>query len=149
LFKLVSFGIVWSFAMWYGYESYSNTKTLGKSIISMFHLLRVGICENRKSIGEIVSEEAIFAENNAQDFSMFLWENHEILGLESDLIDSYNAFLKNSEMSSGCVCDEGIVELERAFKEAVCENQAAIKSKYISFITLCSAVLAVFTIVLV
>ncbi len=145
---LLAFSI-WVIVLWFSLDSYSYSKKLSQAIIKMFHLLRVGICENRMSIDEIVKSESVFFDNGASDFSLFLWENHEALGIKAELIDSYNAFCRDSRTASGQVCDEGIVAIEKEFKAALSANQTELRSKCISFITVCTAVFAVTVILMV
>ncbi len=149
MLKFLVPGLGWFLALWYFYDIYSEVKTLSCAVINMFHYLKVGICENRQSIREIIGQEEIFSSNGADDFSMFLWENHEKLGISSELIDTYNAFTKESEFCAGQVCEDGIIALEREFKTALIENQSSIKNKMISFVTVCTALLAVLIILLV
>lgn len=141
--------LMWVLTIWYLYDSYIDISSLCRAVINMFHHLKVGICENRRSVGEIIATESVFDDNGAQDLSLFLWENHERLGISCDLIDSYNAFFKESELSSANVCEEGITLLESEYKEALSESLVQIKKKYISFFTICTAAFAVIILLLV
>ena len=141
--------LMWILAIWYLYDSYVYISSLCKAVINMFHHLKVGICENRKSVGEIIDAESVFDDNGARDLSLFLWENHEKLGISCDMVDSYNAFSKDCEFSSGNVCEEGITRLEKEYKDVLTENLVEIKKKYISFFTICTAVFAVVILLLV
>lgn len=149
MLRFVVLGLGWFLALWYFYDIYNEVRALSSSVINMFHHLRVGICEKRSTIKEIIASEEIFALNGADDFSLFLWENHERLGVSSELIDLYNAFTRESEFSSGQVCEEGIINIENEFKRVLTENQSVVKNRMISFLTMCTAFLAVLIILLV
>lgn len=149
MFKLILVFLLWLIAIWFSLDSYMYSKKLSQVIINMFHLIRIGICENRMSIEEIVKEESFFSENGATDFSMFLWENHELLGLDCELIDSYNAFCHDSKTASGQACDEGIIAIEKDFNLALSSSQTELRAKFVTFVTLSTSAFAVAAILLV
>ena len=143
MLKLYIICVIWGITLWYFIDSYNEAKSLGRAVIDMIHLLKIGVCENRQTIKEIIDGEDIFEENGAGDFSLFLWENHDQLGISADLIDSYNSFTKESEFCDGQVCVEGITAIEDSIRSAILDNQVELKGKLVSFVTVCTAVFSV------
>ena len=149
MFYILLVILAWGLCIWYLYDSYTEVNKLCADVATMFRVLKKGICEDRRCIGEIISDEPIFNDSGATDLSMFLWENHDKLGLGVDLIDRYNAFIKESEFSSAQSCSEGITELERTYRAALTENAAQVKKRFISVVTLCTAAFAIGILLLV
>lgn len=139
MFNLILVFLAWSLCIWYFYDSYSDAKKLNMDVADIFRNIKIGICEHNRCLADIIASEASFKGMSVSDFSLFLWENHERLGLSVDHIDAFNAYVRESEFAPLGVCLDGITALERRFREALRENSTLLKQKFISVATLSTA----------
>ena len=148
MIKAVLLFILWLLSLSYFFDSFNESKELCENVGKMIHLIKIGVCEKRLTLNEIMDSNE-FTIHNPEELKELLWEKHELLGIDQDMIEMFQAFIAESRFENIKTCSETIVNVERCFLNKLNENQINLKAKMVTVSTICTAFFSIIFVITV